>query len=212
MHRHCDYFTLIFHIFCCSLSLAHMNWYRFRLISTSFGAIMRADMPYFPGTTISHIIAISCRRLDICSNICCLIPRALHILWILIGLKHPSEKFFPPSYIPKALFKNSSCGPDTAINWTWTIQRIFWVDKHCWWYRSDEPLHNGSTCVPTSLIHYGGQRCFQVIHYQLIWGVSFPNFSFLFPGRKYFGAKLNPGPTTNVLYWDFTSSCDIGYP
>ena len=84
-------------------------------ISASFSASMRDDMSCFPGTTLACLIATSFRRPDICSTLIRLNPKALHIFCILIGLHHPSEKYFPPIHKAKELLKNSSCGPETAI-------------------------------------------------------------------------------------------------
>ena len=84
-------------------------------ISASFSASMRAAMPCFPGTNFPRLIAISCRRLDSYSILCCLSPKSLHTSCILIGLQQQSETCFPPIHIPNVLVKNSSCGPETAI-------------------------------------------------------------------------------------------------
>ena len=85
-------------------------------ISASFSAIMRDYMPCFTCTTLAHLIDTSCRRLDSCSTISCLNPKALHNLCILIGIQHPSEKCFPPIHKAKSSLKNTSCSPDTAID------------------------------------------------------------------------------------------------
>ena len=85
-------------------------------IYASFIASMRDGMPFFPGTTLAHLIATSYCRLEIRSTIICFNPKALHTLCILIGLQHPSEICFPSIHIPNALLKNSSCGPGTSIN------------------------------------------------------------------------------------------------
>ena len=58
----------------------------------------------------------------------------------------------------------------------WPIHRVCQIDKYCWCYRFDEPIHNVPTCVPTSLIHYGGQLCFQLIHDKWNWGYLLPKF------------------------------------
>ena len=74
-------------------------------ISASVSASIRDNMLCFPGTTLSRIIATSCRRLDSRYNLFCLIPRALHTSCILIGMQHPSEKRFPSIHIPKVPLK-----------------------------------------------------------------------------------------------------------
>ena len=79
------------------------------LIYYSFRANTRTSKPCFTGTSIDQLIANVCHRLEIYSTLCCLSPRYLHTLWILIGLKLPSE-FFPPIHIPKALLKNPHVG------------------------------------------------------------------------------------------------------
>ena len=75
-------------------------------ISSSFSASMRSTMPYFPGTTLDHLIDTSCRMLDICSTLICLNLNSFHTSCILIGIQQPSEKFFPPIHIPRVLLKN----------------------------------------------------------------------------------------------------------
>ena len=77
---------------------------------------MRDDILCFPGTTISCLVANLCRILDSCSTLFFLSSKFLNTSCILIGLQHPYERCFPSSYIPNALFKNSSYGPETAIN------------------------------------------------------------------------------------------------
>ena len=71
-------------------------------------------MPCFISTTLVRLIATSCHRLDSCSTLFCLSPKALHNFCILIVLQRPYEKN-PPINIPKSLLKNSSCGHETAI-------------------------------------------------------------------------------------------------
>ena len=85
-------------------------------ISSSFSDRIKAAMLCFPVTTISCLISTSCCRLDSCSTLICLNPKALHTSCIRIGLQQPSEKYFPPIHIPKSPLKNSSFGPETAID------------------------------------------------------------------------------------------------
>ena len=68
-------------------------------------------MPCFPGTTLAHIIANSFRRIDSCSTLSYLNPKALHTSFILIGLYHKTEKCYPPIHKEKSLLKHFSCGP-----------------------------------------------------------------------------------------------------
>ena len=85
-------------------------------IYASFSAIMRSSMLYFTGTTLARIIYIPRHRLENCSTLCCLSPKYLHTLCVLIGLYHSIEKYFPPIHILKALLKNSSCGTEIKID------------------------------------------------------------------------------------------------
>ena len=85
-------------------------------IFASFSSIVRADMPCFPVTTLSRLIDTSCCRIDSCSDLICLNPKAIHTSYIIIGLQHPYEKCLPPIHKAKALLKISSCGPDTTID------------------------------------------------------------------------------------------------
>ena len=140
----------------------------YTFISASFSDIMRADISCFPGTILARLIATSFLRLDKYYTIFFLSPRALHILCILIGMQHPSEKCFLPTHIPKAPLKNSSCRSETEIDGPGTIQWICWVEKYLWCFRFDETLQNGSTCVSTRLSHCGGLICFQFIYDQHI--------------------------------------------
>ena len=84
-------------------------------ISASFSASTRAEIPCFPGTTRTRLIATSWHRLDSCSTIIWINPNALHSSCILIGIQQPSEELFPPINIPKVLLQNFSCRPDTEI-------------------------------------------------------------------------------------------------
>ena len=78
-------------------------------------------------------------------------------------------------------------------NWRpWPIQWIFWVARYFWCSRFDKPLHNGSTCIATRLIHCGGQKCLQVIHDQRIWGGLLPNFLFAVTRENKFWCRLHP--------------------
>ena len=63
-------------------------------IYSSFSATMSSTMPYFTGSTTDHLIATSCQRLDSCYTLCCINPKVLHTLCILIVLHHPSEKIY----------------------------------------------------------------------------------------------------------------------
>ena len=85
-------------------------------VSASFSASMRAAVPYFPGTTFPRLIVTSCIIIDICSTIFCLSHKSLHTSCILIGMKQPSKKCFLPIHMQKLVLKNSSCGPETAID------------------------------------------------------------------------------------------------
>ena len=113
-------------------------------IYTSFSASMRAYMLFFPVTTISRIIAAYFHRLYRCSTISCLNSKSLHTSCILIGLQYPSGKWFPSIHIPNALLKNSSCGPDTAIDGPVPSR------KYCGWPNilDDLVLMNLSTMTP----------------------------------------------------------------
>ena len=116
MHHYCGCFNIIFHMLCFCIPLVICTVIASSFTFPSFIYSMRSDIPCFPGTTLARIIATSCLRLDSCSALSCLNPLALHTSCILIFLQHPSEKFFPLIYKEKALLKNSTCGPDTAID------------------------------------------------------------------------------------------------
>ena len=127
MGRHSVIFSLICPAFTINLGVSYLSVIYFvtvftwhictgiasDFVSAYFSASMRADMPCFPGTTLSRIIAISCRRLASCSTLCRLNPNALYTTCIIIDLQQPSQECFPTIHTPKAMLKNSSCGPDT---------------------------------------------------------------------------------------------------
>ena len=85
-------------------------------ISNFFSANKRADLSCFSGTNIACLISSLCIRVHICPNLFWIIHKALHTLCILISLQQQPEKYFPPIHIPKASLKNSSCGPEIAID------------------------------------------------------------------------------------------------
>ena len=102
--------TLYFRCFVAFCHWCICNGINSALIYASFRVNIRSDMPCFPGTTLDRLIDTSCHRIEICSTILCLSPRALHDLFILIGLQLLSEKCFPPIHIPKAPLKNNHVG------------------------------------------------------------------------------------------------------
>ena len=76
----------------------------------------------------------------------------------------------------------------------WTIQRILRAVKNCGCSGFYEPLHNGSTCIPTSLIHYGEQLCLQVINDQRIWRGFLTKILFAVSLKNEFWCQINPWP------------------
>ena len=95
--------------------------------------------------------------------------------------------------------------------WDWYCNRRSWpmhiilrVAKHCWVSRFYKPLHNGPTCIPTSLIRCSGKSCLQFFHDQHICFFSCPTFPLLIPGVTNVGANLTPIFATIVISLVFT--------
>ena len=105
IHHHCGYTPLIFQIFFSVWPWCICTGIASEFISASFSDSMGSYMPCFPGINLSRLIDTSWRILDICSTLLWLSLKSLHAYCILIGLHHPSEKFFPPINIPNHSWK-----------------------------------------------------------------------------------------------------------
>ena len=149
---------------------------------------MRAAMPRFTGTIIVCLISTYLWRLGRCYTILWLSHISFHASCILIVLQLPSEIFFR-LYIPQR-----HCWKTPHVE-SCSIHRVLRISKYCWCARFDEPLKNGHTYITTSLIHCGGQRRFQVIHDQRIWGGLFPNFLFTVTWEKKIWCRIEPCPS-----------------
>ena len=167
-------------------------------------------MPCFSGTNLVCLIAALCLRTDRYSTIYCRSPNTLNNLCILVGLQHPTKKCFPSIHIPKALLKNSSCGPETAIDDPGpSIEYAWWPN-----IAEDLNLENLSMMalldlsqVLSTVVTNNVSKLFIFYAYG---GGSFPTFSLLCPGRTIFGTEFIPGPATIVLSWDFNYFCVLG--
>ena len=172
---------------------------------------MRADIPCFTGTTISHHIATSCCILDNCSTLCCLNPKNLYSFCILIGLKHPSE-IFPNHPYPESTVEKSSCGPEIAIVVPGpSSEYTEWPN-----IVDDLGLMNLSIIVPSvfplALSTMVANDVCMLSTSNTSGGVYLSTFSLLFPGRTNFGDKLVPVSATIIPSWEFTLFCFHGGP
>ena len=119
-------------------------------------------------------------------------PTAHHTSFILIYIQHPSEKLFPPIHKAKSLLKNSSCGPDTAINGPGPSSEY----TGCPNIVDALVLINLSTMAPLvfprslSTVVANDVSKFSTI--KISGGVSFPTFLFAVPWEKCFWCQLHP--------------------
>ena len=140
-------------------------------------------MSCFPGTNLSRLIATSCCRLEICSNLWCLIPKALYTLCILIGMQHPSDFSTYPHH--ERTVEKSSRGPEIAINrpgpsikytrWKKIIYVIGLINI----YTMDLPV------IPRYLSTVLANDIYKLSTRNTSGGISFPNFSLLFLVRTF---------------------------
>ena len=169
-------------------------------------------MPCFPGTTLSRIIAISCRRLASCSTLCRLNPNALYTTCIIIDLQQPSQECFPTIHTPKAMLKNSSCGPDTAIDGPGPSIKYTGCTK-CFDALGLMKLPKiAPLLLPRDLANVVANDSSKLSMINKSGGISFTTFSLLHPGGISFGTRLIPGPATIVLSWVFNYFYGLGGP
>ena len=151
-------------------------------ISASFFTSMRADITCFPGTALACLLDTSCHRIDSSSNLICINPKDLHTLCTLIGLQHPSETFFPLIHKAKVLLKNSSFGPDTAIDGPGPSSEY----TGCPNIVDALVLMNLYTMnplvFPKSLSTMMANDAYKLSMINASGGVYFPHFSLLYPG------------------------------
>ena len=170
--------------------------------SAYFSASTRADIPYFPGTILACLIATSCRRLDICSTLSCLNPKALHTSCILIGLHQPFGKCFLPIHKEKALLRISSRGTGTAIDGPGPPRKHTGCPK----FVDDIGLMKLYTMdplvFPQALYTVVAKDVSTLSTINEFGGVSFPNFSLLYPGRTNFAVGFITVPTTIIKMKD----------
>ena len=161
---------------------------------------MRSDIPYFPGTTLAHLVAAYCRRLESCSTLSCLSHKPPHTSCILTGLHHLSERCLPPIHLPKSPLKNSLCGPDTAIDgpgpsrkysgWPNIVHAIGLMNLF-----KMAPLV--FLLSPSTVVANNASKLSMINAYRVFF---LPTFSLLCPGRTNFGDGLIPGLANIVLY------------
>ena len=148
-------------------------------------------MPCFPGTTLAHIIANSFRRIDSCSTLSYLNPKALHTSFILIGLYHQTEKCYPPIHKEKSLLKHFSCGPYIEMDSPGPS------NEYNGWPNSVDTLGfmNLSTMsplvLPQDLSNLVANDVYKLSMVNSYWGGSFQFFLFYALGEQILGPDLS---------------------